>query len=100
MTDKLAREQGYIDVTFVNLTEERERQERRHNLLGAAFTALCGLAGFLFWPMVALWETGVDLTEEIARSGNIWYGAILLSIFFATGLFTTLIGLAVWGGRK
>ncbi len=68
MTDRMAQEKGYIDVSFVNLTEKRARQLRTLNILRAIMVCTIGLAGFLFFPFMILFLSGEDITVNIAES--------------------------------
>lgn len=85
MTDKRARELGYIDVTFVNLTAERERAERLHRIIRWAAIVLASIVGFLSFPLMVLWETGDDLFVNLYEWGNPYFATIVLFAFTLVG---------------
>ena len=91
MTDKRARELGYIDVTFVNLTAQREREARRFVAIRWAAIVLAGIAGFLLFPMMVLWETGDNLFVNLYEWGNPYLAGIVLLTLAIVGGFAGFV---------
>lgn len=99
MTDKRARELGYIDVTFVNLTERRERAERLHRIIRWAAIVFASVAGFLLFPLMVLWETGNDLFVNLYEWGNPYLATIVLFTFTLVGSLAGFVTHYVTGKR-
>ena len=71
-----------------------ERQERRQNIIGGLFTVLCALAGFVFWPMMVWWTSGVDLTAEMVDA-SAGFNMMVVGIMLATSVLFGFVGLAI-----
>lgn len=85
MTDKRAKELGYVDVSFVNLTEQRERQERFYSIIRWTAVVLASIAGFLILPLLLLLENGDNVFVSLYEWGNVTFAAIVLSVLAAAG---------------
>jgi hypothetical protein len=99
MTDRMAEEKGYIDVSFVNLTEKRARELRILNILRAIMVCTIGLAGFLFFPFMILFLSGEDITVNMAESiadGFYWLPAFHVVLNTLMGIVAGFIGIALF----
>ena len=99
MTDRMARERGYIDVSFVNLSEKRRRELRILNILRASVVSVVTMAGFMFFPFMILFLSGEDITVNIAE--GIADGFYLPLAFHAVlntlmGIVAMFIGIALF----
>ena len=91
MTDRKAKELGYIDVTFVNLTEQRERQERLYNVVRWTAIVLASIAGFLILPILMLLDNGDNVFVSLYEWGNVTLALIVLSTLAAAGFLAGLL---------
>lgn len=98
MTDRKAKELGYIDVEFVDLTAELAREERRYHIIGGLFTVLCTVLGFMFWPMMIEWLTGTDVFDAAFNAGAFGI-TTLLTTCSITGILCGVVGMVAYRNK-
>ena len=100
MTDRMAKELGYVDVTFVNLTEKRERAERLYNIIRWTAIVLASIAGFLILPILMFLQEGDNVFVSLYEWGNVSLAAIVLSVLAAAGFCAGLAAYTVTERRN